>query len=205
MNRRMLLLLAAVWMLVMVLLLWMPGGLGKTGPMRLLYAPAIIAGLVMAEGSGHVLSPLGTWSGVVLWSLTYWTGLLVLYAVWIESRILRAALRRLRDPAEGPVTRGSDGSDTLHRVGRSLRELERRRRSHWLLAAIPELDPGQPDHVVGARAIHAIPGHRAVRATLAAVEQEMRTHQDGARVEEALRTLRADAQRMASPDPSPGV
>jgi hypothetical protein len=145
MHHRNLLLIAMAWAAAVLLLMLLPIGLDKTDVAGILYFPAIVLAMALSGSGEHAPTASAMWSAAIAWSLTYWWLVMIFYALLLEYYLLRRAVRQLlRAHAQTAVGLApTDPARHLEAFGQALDGLERRRRSHWVLAASSGVDLGQ--------------------------------------------------------------
>lgn len=174
MNRRNLLLLCMLWAAVILIVMSL-AGLDRTWLAGIVYLPAIIIAVALSRQHGHVPDAAGVWIGAISWSLLYWTLVLLLYALLLEAWLLRSATARLTDGLRQTELADKDNLEGhLACFGAILGQLERRRRSHWLLAAIPGVDLDAGPAQLARDALQRSPRHRAVSGVLRALGSALR-------------------------------
>ena len=176
MNRRNLLLLAAVWSAIVLGTLVLLAG-DQTWIAGILYWPGIVAGIVISHflrRAGHAPEATAVWTGAVVWSLLYWAVLIAIYALLLEWYLLRSAGNYLDASTPESDVAGKGTADThLAHFGTALKLLEKRRRSHWLLAPIPGLNLADSPERFASAALRTVPRHRAVNGLLRRFEGHM--------------------------------
>jgi len=195
-NRGRLTGLVLLWSALALALLASPLALDQTRLAGLLYFPAIMIGVLLSPRHGHVPAVGPIWIGAIVWSLVYWSGGLAGYVLLLEAMLVRAQGRRLYEGGrEAAVADDASPRSHLACFGELLLELERRRRRHWLLAAIPGLSLDQPAESLARQALRQVPRHRAVGSLLVEFEQALvaRNGEQGASA--ALTRMHAEAAR----------
>lgn len=126
--------------------------LNHSDVLGIFYFPAILLAVVLSGGS-HSPSEAAGWSAFIAYTLLFGVAFVVCYVLLLEIYLLRQAMPEL-DKARSDLRNGETHSSIyLRHVGNALKNLEVRRRKHFLLEPVEEIELDQQPDVFAAHAI----------------------------------------------------
>lgn len=163
------------------------------------YFPAILLAVILSGGS-HSPPVAAGMAAFIAYTLSYWAAFLIIYALLWEIYLLRQVAHHL-EGAEADLRHGEAHSQLyLRRLGIAIADLENRRRKHFLLSPIKELDLSMAPHLLAANAIVKAGDHRAVRTLLRRYEGVITGIKGRDAAKSMMRKLTDDAQTMVNPN-----
>jgi hypothetical protein len=118
------------------------------------YFPAIVLSVIFS-GKSHSPGAIAEWSSFIVYTLLYLVIFLVIYALLLESYLLRQGLAHLQEISDKEPSADSSPQARLEELGSAIRDVETKRRTHWLLANTDSIDLSEPPDLLGARALDA--------------------------------------------------
>jgi hypothetical protein len=210
MNKRNIALTALLLAAVLTGVFALSDSANRNTAVGLFYFPAVFLAVVLS-GLSHSPGAVAAWSSFILYTLLYWGLFFVIYAILLEYYLLTKAMPHLRDAR--PHVRqqlvqdspGGAAETALVAIGRAIKEVERRRRTHFFLRGVPEIDVSAPDEQVGTRALALLAHHRHVKGVLRRFRKELEGELGKAQAGQLILDLhaRAGADGPAAPRGGP--
>jgi hypothetical protein len=171
-------------------------GIGDYGPLRIVYAPAILITIAVSHGI-HDISAAAGWTSFVVTTVVYWIIILMCYAVLWEVYLVHQGAREFEGVRPHLGADALLGEDYLETIGRALAKIESRRRSNWLLQNFDQFDLSANPRILGARALLAAKELRAVRGLLKKLEARLEKKLGHEKAQRAMEQLKHEAEEVA--------
>jgi hypothetical protein len=164
-----------------------------------IYAPAIFL-TILLSGSSHSPSEIAGWIVFVGYTVLIIVSVVVPYAFLSEQFLIRGSffdVDRLAVDFERLQPRAVDVDPYLAQIGQAIAELELKRRKHFFLKGIEELDPLQSADVVGAMAFMTR-DKRSVRLILVHLEEQIARTRGSAEASAFMNRVAEEARKVLS-------
>ena len=197
MHKRNVTLLAALWAVpVAVIATWLPI-VHRSEWLGIAYFPAILLSVALSRHS-HSPGPASVWSAAIVYTVLYLLVFVILYAILLEIYLLRSSVEHVfKSGVLDADPRELDAQAVFTRVGQAARDLEERRRRHWVLDARPEMDLSEAHTSRGAKAFAGQSKHKTEQALLRALNTRLRKRSGGAVASQMMRRLTEQAAAVS--------
>lgn len=164
----------------------------RSDSLGLFYFPAILLSVVLSGGTREI-GPVAEWSSFIAYTLVYVVVALAIYALLLEFYLLRRGIAQLRGAYDVERAEDSEPQAKLTDLGRAIREVESRRRKHWLLDDTNSIDLSESPDMVGARALAADRPAGPAKGILKEFKGRMVKHHGAAKAEAEIAKLKEHA------------
>jgi hypothetical protein len=178
----------------------------RNAALGIFYFPAIVLAVILS-GFSRSPSEVAAWSSFIVYTVFYWLLFLVLYAILLEYYLLTKSAPHLRRTRHLLATEGLvrapqhvSAGPALEGIGQAVREVETRRRGHFLLGSIPAVDLSEDERHLGARALVSLGNYRPVKGVLRRFRRELEQELGKTEAARFLQGLHEEARRIADPD-----
>ena len=196
MHKRNITLTALVLAAIIALAFFIFPGLNHSDVLGIFYFPAILLAVVLSGGS-HSPSEAAGWSAFVAYTLVFGVAFLVCYVLLLEMYLLRQAIREL-DQSRDDLRNGETHSSVyLRHIGNALKHLEVRRRKHFLLDPVEEIELGQESDVFAAHAIANQGTRHPVARLMRRLESHISDQKGGVEAKAMISRIRNDASELS--------
>jgi len=196
MHKRNITLTAMVLAAIITASFYLFPGLNHSDVLGVFYFPAILLAVVLSGGS-HSPSEVYGWSAFVAYTLLYGVAYLVCYVLLLEMYLLRRSLPEL-DKALNDLRNGESHSSLyLRHVGNALKDLEVRRRRHYLLQPVEEIDLDLEPDVFAAHAIANLNTKHPVARLMRRLGSHISNQQGPAAAKTMITRIRSDARELS--------
>jgi hypothetical protein len=142
------LLLAAV--VTLAVTLWT--SVHRSDTVGILYFPAILLSVILS-GRTREIGAVAEWSAFLVYTLFYLVVFLIIYVLLLEWVLLRRGISNLDRTHVDERLENAPSQAAFESLGRAIRDVESRRRGHWLLDNTKTIDLSESPDVLGARAL----------------------------------------------------
>jgi hypothetical protein len=152
--------------------------IGHSAFISYFYFPAIYLAVAISGGS-HALPDYAIWIGLVSYSLLYLLVFIVVYAVLLETYIVRGSLPLIDAAKKELVNEHPNMNKVLEHIGHAINEIESRRRSHYVLEASEDIDLSSPHHLLASDSLGIGVEHtqnRVVKAIVSHLKRRLGQH-----------------------------
>lgn len=200
MHKRNVTLIAAAWsVLVMVGITWLPF-IHRSDWLGIAYFPAILMSVALS-GHTHSPGPASVWSASIAYTLLYLLVFVITYAIILEIYLLRSSVSRMiKTGVFDADPQGIDPRSAFESVGRTVHELETRRRRHWVLDARPDVNLSEAHLTRGARVFAGESRGKTEAALMRALNTRLRKKWGDAGANAVIRRL-GDVATPSSQEP----
>lgn len=139
----------------------------------ILYFPSLLLSVFISGNQAP--SVTSGWFSFVMLTLVYWVLILMIYALFIEMRLLRQVVHHLEDEPGAGVQLASEESNTdrtLQKIGKALQDAVSLRRKRWLLSNLESLDLSEAPATLAAKAITTAGTQQPVKGLLKHLEAD---------------------------------
>lgn len=199
MHKRNVTLIAALWaVLVMVAITWLPI-IHRSDWLGIAYFPAILLSVVLS-GHTHSPGPVPVWSASIAYTLLYLLVFVITYAIILEIYLLRSSVSRMiKSGVFDADPQRVDPRAAFESVGRTVHELETRRRRHWVLDARPEVNLSEAHLSRGQRVFAGESRGKTEAALMRALNTRLRKKWGDAGAKAVIRRLGDSAGPSSQP------
>lgn len=194
MHKRNVALIAAAWAAVVTAgIQWVPL-LRESEWVGLLHLPAIFLAVVLSDriyGPSHTPDEKVGWSAFVAYAVLYCLVFVIVYAIALEFYLLRGEMAKLPALAGGEGGRDGDPEAVLHHLGQAVARVEQRRRRHWVLDDLSDLDLEAPAASIASQALQHYEGHRTLRVLTGRLQRSLEASVGTEAAEALMKNLRA--------------
>ena len=152
---------------------------------------------VVLSGGSHSPSEVAGWSAFVAYTLLFGVAFVVCYVLLLEIYLLRQAMPEL-DKARNDLRNGETHSSIyLRHIGNALKDLELRRRRHFLLEPIDEIELDQEPDVFAAHAIANAGTKHPVTRLMRRLESHILEEKGDVEAKDMITRIKSDAQELS--------
>src|ERR1051325_2329983 len=164
--------MSAVLALIVTAGFWLIPPLRRSFIVGMFYFPAILVTVLLS----HSHSPSAAASNVtiIVYTLLYLVVFLVTYALLLEIYLVRRVSVGLEDTKQRLMDGEGDPQTAIETLGGAIKEVEKRRRKHFLLKSNNLIDLNAPPEVVAAHVISAQKKTAPARRMLKNLESRLR-------------------------------
>lgn len=164
------------------------------------YWPSLFVAVVIAHFTTHEHFPPNSigWLSFAVYSIFYLLIFLLIYVVILEIYILRGVLHHLDDAKKELGTQQPDSKKALEKIGMAVSELESRRRKHFLLQPMDDVNLSEPPDLLGARAITRDSPSRPVQKLFRKLRSKIAADESPVQASVKISNLKKDAAAMIS-------
>jgi hypothetical protein len=124
----------------------------RSDTVGILYFPAILLSVILS-GRSREIGAVAEWSAFLIYTLFYLVVFLIVYVLLLEWFLLRRGIARLDEKYVDERVQSGPSQAAFESLGRAIRDVESRRRGHWLLNDTQAIDLSEPPELLGARAL----------------------------------------------------
>jgi hypothetical protein len=193
MHKRNTALIALLFAVPITLIVTLWSSAHRSDAVGIFYFPALLLSVIFS-GRTREIGPIAEWSSFIVYTLVYVVIALIIYALLLESYLLRRGFAQLHRAYDTQRAEDSAPQSKMEDLGRAIHDVESRRRKHWLLDNTKSIDLSEPPELLAARALRTDKPDGPAKGILKKLKGRMVKHRGVAEAEAEITKLKAHAE-----------